>query len=238
MLRIIALGHRTGLQFAAILGCLAFFAPVAVAQEDPLAGVDVVKIEEDWSLDIANPDPAADCPQVVTVFGPSDPSLGTHAIFEINHGTLPDYGEGGMQLQVWHGESLIGYRSRFAPSEFNLAIERLTYTTVSKVTDGYLILYVKNGDSLTWGGFGSGESSLNIVMSTWRTDLNTWDPQNSITHSRVAYGANRVNNYVRTAVRYYIRDEYGNLELHHTDDTDTYVHKLVEDAYAPDPVNE
>lgn len=242
MQRSFAFINRTVLLTTATVCCLAFSTPAAMGQagtggEDPLAGVDIVKVEEDWSLDIANPEPAADCPQVVTVFGPADPSAGTHAILELNHGTLPDYGEGGMQLQAWYGDYLIGYHSQFAPAELNFAIEQVTYTTATRVRDGMLHLYVKNGSSLTWGPFGGWES-MRISMSTWRTDLNDWDAQNSINHSRVAYGANRVNNFVRTAVRYYIADEIGNSELYYTDDTDVYVHRLVEDEDAPDPVNE
>jgi hypothetical protein len=202
--------------------------------ENPLAGVDIIKIEEDWLLDIADPDPAADCPQVVTVFGPGDPSYGTHAIFELNHGTLPDYGEGGMQLQVWFGQYLIGYKGQHSPAELHVAVERLTYTTVTAVWDHRMKLYVKNGDSVTWGDFGhTSTSSLKVELDTWRDHLNDWDSEGPIRHSRVSYGANRVNKYMRTAVRYYTADG-----LHHTDETPRYVHRLAEDAVAPAPVNE
>jgi hypothetical protein len=246
MQRTFASGYRIVFGFAATICCVAFSSPAAWAQagagegaaENPLAGVDIVKVEEDWSLDIANPEPDADCPQVVTVFGPADPSVGTHAILELNHGTLPDYCQGGMQLQAWYGDYLIGYHSQFAPAELNYAIEQVTFTTATRVRDGYLHLYVKNGHSLTWGDFGGFDSQLSIYMGTWRSNLNDWNAQGSITNSRVAYGANRVNNFVRTAVRYYIADENGNSQLYYTDDTDTYVHRLIEDNYAPDPVNQ
>ena len=226
---------------AAMTCCLAFSSLTAYSEDgtwNPLAGVDIVKVEEDWSLDVADLEAAADCPQVVTVFGPADPTVGTHAVLELNHGTLPDYGQGGMQLQAWYGDYLIGYHSQFAPAELTYAIEQVTFTTTTRVRNGYLHLYVKNGTSLTWGGFGGWDTRLRITMSTQRTNLNDWDAQNSITNSRVAYGANRVNNFVRTAVRYYIADEFGNSQLYYTDDTDTYVHRLVEDNDAPDPVND
>ncbi len=227
---------------AVLLGSLAFCSPPAWCQsessngDNPLAGVDIAKIEEDWLLDIADPEANADCPQVVTVFGPADPSCGTHAIFEMNHGTQPEFSEGGMQLQAWHSDYLVGYRSQFAPAEFDVAIERITFTTLTRVRENWLKLAIINGESLTWGNFG-GTSSLRIDMTTWRENLNDWDAQHSIAHSRVSYGANRVNKFLRTEIRYYTRVD-GQYQLHYTDETDTYIHRLVEDQYAPGPIGQ
>lgn len=240
MWRIPKICWRVGLSVGAGVLGLWLTAPVARGQVDsgeetnPLAGVDIVRIEEDWLLDVADPDPNADCPQVVTVFGPGDPVHGTHAIFELNHGTLPEFSEGGMQLQVWFGDYLIGYRRQHAPAELHIAIERLTYTTVTEVQNHRVKLFVTNGRSLTWGDFGDNSTtSLRVELDTWRNRLNDWNPDNSINHSRVVYGANRVNKFKRTAVRYYTADG-----LHHTDTTERYVHRLVEDQYAPPPIEE
>ena len=63
------------------------------------SSTDIIRVEEDWYIKVGDPDPAIDAPQIVTVFGPVDPITGTHAIFELNHGTQPDYAQGGMQLR-------------------------------------------------------------------------------------------------------------------------------------------
>lgn len=197
---------------------------------DPFDGVDIIRVEEDWVLDIADPDPAADCPQIITVFGPSDPQSGTHALFELNHGTLPDFSEGGMQLQVWWADDLVGYKRQHAPTELYVALERLTYTTVSEVSGGKLNLFVQNGQSETWGSFGStGTLSLKVSLDTARRNLNTFDTENAIRHSRVSYGANRVNKFARTEVRYYTADG-----LYLTDSTERVIHRLAEDEYVAD----
>jgi len=230
------LRFTSGAVFA--LAALAFCAAPAVAQVesgdgDLFPGVDIIRIEEDWLLNIADPDPAADCPQVVTVFGPTDPSSGTHCVFELNHGTEPNFNEGGMQVQVWWGDNLVGYKTQHAPTEFYVAIEQVTYTTVIEVQNAKLNLFVTNGESVTFGNFGdSGTTSLKIQLDTARTNLNAFDPGNSIEHSRVSYGANRVNRFVRSEIRYYTASG-----LHHTDSTETVVHELAEAAEAPDPVN-
>lgn len=225
---------RPGVRYWSAVATLILWPSLAGATDpsNPLWGVNIIKVEQDWMLDIAEPDPAADCPQIVTVFGGADPRYYTHAVLELNHGTQPDYAQGGMQLQVWRGDVLRGYKWQHAPAELNAAIERLTYTTVMEVADGQQSFYVKDGHSITWGDFGDSEtSSLRIDLSTGRSNYNDWDRWSSIRHSRVAYGANRVNKYVRTAIRYYT--EAG---LHHTDTSDDYVHRLVADEDAPPPL--
>lgn len=193
----------------------------------------IIKIEEDWELVIATPDPQADCPQIVTVFGPTNPNFGTHTVFELNHGTLPSYSEGGMQLQVWTGNLLVGYRSQFSPTELRYTGETVRYTTRCEIRksdynyDGYwnrLRMEVVNGTSTTWGEFG-GSTSLRISLWTSRDDLNPFDPNHSLTHSRVTFGANRVNRFCRKAIRLYTAEG-----LYASDNTTYYVHRLAADV--------
>ncbi len=236
-------GRRRGrviLGAAAAVATLLAVTP-AWAQTNPLAGVDVIRIEEDWVLDVADPEPGGNLPQIETVFGPSSPATGTHAIFQVNHGSLPAFGEGGMQLQAWWGGYLVGYRSQFAPQELNVAIERLTYTTAIRVCgNGHVHLYVVNGHSLTWGDFATdgaeNTSNLHIRIESAKVNLNDWNSQNSIDYSRVTYGGNRVNKYVRSAIRYYTAADLVN--PYYTDTTETVIHRLAEDEYAAPPVNQ
>lgn len=215
------------------LAVLAYSSAPARAQDDPFPGVDIIRVEEDWVIDVADPDPAADCPQISTVFGPSDPAFGTHCLFELNHGTLPEFFEGGMQLQVWWGEQLVGYKQAHAPTELSVAIERITYTTVTRIdNNGDLDMYITNGHSVTWGNFG-GTGYLWIELATSRTNLNSYNPDNSVENSKVGYGANRVNKFVRSEVRYYTAEG-----LYHTDTEDAVIHELAEAQVAPDPINE
>ncbi|MCA8992192.1 MAG: hypothetical protein KDA69_11380, partial [Planctomycetaceae bacterium] len=189
----------------------------------------IIRVEEDWEIMIAEPLPEANLPQIVTVFGPTDASFGTHTMFEINHGTLPQFTEGGMQLQVWWGDFLVGYRQQFAPTELSFNSEIIRYTTVTRLHDDHLHMEVIRGQSHTFGPFGNSSGSddggfLSQRLNTFRTDLNPYDPYNSIRHSRVTYGANRVNRFVRKAIRFYSEDG-----LYVEDKTRRYVHRLSAD---------
>jgi hypothetical protein len=184
----------------------------------------IKRVEEDWEILVAEPDGAADLPQIVTVFGPTDASWGTHTVFEINHGTQPAFSEGGMQLQAWWQDYLIGYKGQFAPAELEIAGELVKFTTVTQLTEYYLVMEITGGHSETWGAFGN-NSHLRLRLFTTRDDLNPYDPNNSLQHSRVTFGANRVNRFVRRAIRFY--DAEG---LYAEDTTPKYVHRLATDV--------
>ncbi len=181
---------------------------------------EIVRVEEDWEILVGEPLPDSNLPQIVTVFGPTDAEFGTHTVFEFNHGTLPTFSEGGMQLQVWWRSALIGYRSQHFPTELEYNGELIQYTTVTRLHDHRLQMYIKSGTSASFGAFG-GTENLHVSLLTLREDLNPYDPENSLKYSRVTFGANRVNRFVRREIRFY--SEEG---LYATESTDRYVHKL------------
>lgn len=200
-------------------------APIANAEltlEEILQGAPpILRVEEDWEVLVATPDPNSDIPQIVTVFGPTNAYFDTHTLFELNHGTLPGFGEGGMQLQVWYGDWLVGYLRQQAPVELAIPNEKIRYTTVTAINGDFLDMAIINGTSSTFGQFGQ-DNSLRARLYTSRTHLNPYKPNNSITHSRVTFGANRVSYFKRTAIRVFI----ANNELYVESNTDTFVHQL------------
>jgi hypothetical protein len=68
------------------------FAIVALFVADAKAWADspvVTKVEEDWELQVATPDPDGNAPQVITVISPNATIDAVHAVFELNHITQP-----------------------------------------------------------------------------------------------------------------------------------------------------
>lgn len=191
----------------------------------------IVRIEEDWLLDIAVTDENSTAPEIVTTFGPGDPATGLHAVFEMNHSTYPSFVKGGMQIQTWWGPSLLGARRHPNGAEMSTIVERIQFTCVTRVQDHLLTMEITNGDSVTYGTFG-GDHSLRLRLYSELDDLNNYRPLRSVQHSRVTFGANRVNRYLRTAIRYYTAG--GDII---TDETDVYVHSLVAANGGPAPIN-
>ena len=66
------------------------------AQSAP-AGTD--RVEEDWKLVIADPDPAGAGPQVTTCMFPDDGDLTNFVAFNLNYRASPSFAAGGVEIQ-------------------------------------------------------------------------------------------------------------------------------------------
>ena len=129
--------------------------------------------------------------------------IGHHAVFEINSQTQPNYSPGGMQLQRWFGqENFADVVSPGNPALLQTAGEVVTFTMSMEVQGSTLSFGVSNGSSQTWGSFGNGQSMI-LSVAFDGTNLNSYDSTQSLANSYVGAGSNRVQQVVRTAVRYY-----------------------------------
>jgi hypothetical protein len=212
------------LVFAVVAALLNSLSSMTSAQSSP-EGVPsgVTRVEEDWKVIIENPSPETDSPQLTVVFGPADPESGTHAIFELNHSTQPDFMEGGMQLQCWWGESLIGYKNQHHPAEFYVPNETVTFTTGTEIRESRIRMDIANGHSQSFGDFG-GETYLKISVLTSRPNLDGFDADFSLNHSRCGWGSNHVRKFCRTAIRYY--NDAG--EVVSEDTTERVIHAMAD----------
>ena len=130
------------------------------------------------------------------------------------------------------GGWFLGSKRHWNNAELLTTVERIQFTCVTKIDSGRVTMEVRNGDSVTFGQFGN-DNSLRVRLWTNRSNLNNYNPNHSLNHSRVTFGANRVNRYLRSEVRYYATD--GTII---TDETDRYVHQLASANESPAPVNE
>jgi len=89
------------LLFAQIAIQIGFVTPDLMA--DP---IDIVRVEEEWELRAGEPDADVGAPHTSCVISPFGDVSQIHAVFNLNHQTLPDFVAGGMQLQVWNGGTL------------------------------------------------------------------------------------------------------------------------------------
>ncbi|MEX2286783.1 MAG: hypothetical protein WD648_06815 [Planctomycetaceae bacterium] len=196
--------------FAAIL---AFLTCAAADGSEP-----IVRVEEDWKVEVNVPNPDDHAPQIVNSISPNGSLDGLHAVFELNHSTLPDYTAGGMQLQTWVGETNLEYKNSPGSGLLHHDDETVTYTLSMSVNGGSLTFEVVNGHSDTWGKFG-GLGYLKSSVSTDLSNLNSYDSNTSVNKSRVGYASHRVKKFARTKVRLYSADG-----LVSTDETERVVH--------------
>ena len=163
----------------------------------------IIRIEEDWELVIGEPSPNSDAPQVTCAMSPLSDMDSYNATFVVNHHEVPAFAAGGLQVQAWNGENLLG--SQRAPNQAVLATpgEIIRWTQVlNKTANGVVEFEVIGGSSTTWGNFG-GEGSMKLPITAEIPNLNGYNPENSVEHSGVSYAGNRVQLLVLKRVRLY-----------------------------------
>lgn len=162
----------------------------------------VTRIEEDWVVQIDEPDPDQNAPQIINVMSPLPHANQLHFVFELNHVTLPRYDAGGMQVQCWYDDFWITYRNCPDYQVLTIPQEQITYTLRMKVDDNYLSFEVLNGQSETWSSFG-GEGYLKYSIQTSIDSLEGYSSSVSASRSKIGYASNRVKKFQLKEVRYY-----------------------------------
>ncbi|MBL6706819.1 MAG: hypothetical protein ISQ06_11950 [Planctomycetaceae bacterium] len=197
------------------------FAAACLTTASPAAadGPPIVRVEEDWRIEVGTPAPEDHAPQIVTVLSPVGNLEREHSVFELNHATYPNYSAGGMQLQRWYRNWISGYSSTPQQQKLYYANEVVTFTSSMTIDDGHIEFRIENGESKSWSTFG-GNGYLKTQSSTGLQDLNAYSPNVSVANSRVAFASHRVRKLVLTKIRYYSQEG-----IVTTDDTPRIVHE-------------
>jgi hypothetical protein len=95
-------------------------------------GPPIVRVEEDWRVEVGAPAQEDHAPQIVTVLSPVGNLEREHSVFELNHAT---YTAGGMQLQRWYRNWISGYSSTPHQQKLYYADEVITFTSSMEIDD-------------------------------------------------------------------------------------------------------
>ena len=192
------------------------------------ASAQPVYIEEDWEVVIGTPDPAAQAPQIITAMSSTDRLEDVHAIFEINHATLPVTQAGGMGLQIWSSETNLSYMTHPLQGVLSTEGEVIRYTMSQRISNGVITFEVKNGSSTTWGN-NWGVGGFYLKASTSQDSLPNYSPEASVKFSKVGFAKHRVKKFALKEVR-----KYGpNGSLISRDTTERIVHELSDEVATP-----
>jgi len=149
----------------------------------------ILQIEEHWELQVGGPDSERSAPQATMVMSPFDNLDGLYFLFTLNHQTVPEYHAGGMQVQLWEGDTELDAAGSDAGtlSQIN---DNIRWVQRLKVDGGNLTFEILDGTSASWGAFGGG--NLSLTTPTSLDSLNSYRPAVTITESEVGYAGNRV----------------------------------------------
>jgi hypothetical protein len=171
----------------------------------PLAAggpAQVVRVQEDWELIVGDADAEREAPQVVCAMAPRPTGDGVYALFELNHQSLPAYQAGGLQLQVWNGDELVGYKDDERSDLLGQAGEVVTWTQEMSTQHCGLKFRVLAGNSATWGEFAP-TGALSVDGGRGPDDLSGYSPDYSVSRSGVSFGGKRVVALTLKRVRLY-----------------------------------
>lgn len=164
---------------------------------------DVARVEEDWEIRLDLPSEEKTAPQYETVMSSVASIGGRFFRATWNYQELPSYASGGFQLQKWYGPIHLGSHNQNQAS-FASQNEQITWTQALSVDGEYLTFQVQNGQSSTWGSFGS----VICFIEHWSSlsHLNNYSPDFSVEKAGISYGSNRVKLLRLKEVRYYNSD--------------------------------
>lgn len=207
--------RKSSAAVAALIGLVFVFSPAR--GDDP-----IVRIEEDWELQVKIPNNDVTAPQIITAWSPLGDLAGVHATFEINHIASVSFASGGLHLSTWCGDTHLAvvHAGNFASMFTDGEIVR--WTQAIEVDDGQLIFEIGSGTSTTWGNFGD-NGSLRLSLSSTLENLDAYSPLVSVGKSEVSYAGNRVQSLQMRRVRYIHASGATT-----TENTQRYVHQLDE----------
>ena len=160
---------------------------------------DIVRIEEHWELRVDTPSSCYASPQIANAFAPVKQGDVLYATLNMNHHTFNgDFAAGGLELELWNGDYLLASVRSDKNDILSTDGEVISWKQVITVDDyGIIRFSVCDGASTTWGHFGS---NLKLAVYTNLSSLNTYVPDDSVDHSGVVFGANRVDHLRLTKV--------------------------------------
>jgi hypothetical protein len=202
---------------ASIFAALALLASASAA-----LGQNVVRVEEDWSLEIGEPDTNSVGPQVLATMSPNSNLLATYFTAEFNHRSAPTWSPGGISIHRWTGETRNASFDRADRTVMQTSSEIVTWTQSLHHYNGRLYYTVFNGASSTWGPFGY-SNMLRLDTSWGSNNINGYTPVVSVANSGAAYAGNRIKMLKITQIRMTLSD--GTVL---TDNTERIVQQLVE----------
>jgi hypothetical protein len=161
----------------------------------------VLRVEEDWSLQVNEPDEQLNSPQITTAMMPLGANSSTLFFLDINHGSAPDYSAGGLQLRAELNGECAESKRLHEGEKLRCPSETIQWTQVMIRQGNQLKFGIISGKSQTWDSFGGSESFVDVATNA--TSLDAYRPADSLSNTGAVYAGNRVASLKLLRVRLY-----------------------------------
>ena len=197
--------HRFGVLHALtakVIGGIVFGTIITAASRGQADEPTVWKVEEDWELQINEPEDDTNSPQVTFFITPSVGFDGTYFQLQMNYFADEDYSAGGFHVAAVRADAILDEARSENQSLLSVEGDTIRWTSVAAVVDDTLLFAVKDGDCTSWGEFGGPEYLVRMsALST--DDFSGYSYEQSVSSVDVGFGGNRVNEVRLKRVRLY-----------------------------------
>jgi hypothetical protein len=163
------------------------------------------QVEEDWVLVIGTPSADEVGPQITTCMSPLSDGSTPFVALDLNYRDYPLFLSGGLQAKVYSGKngSVLSSSSQ-RDDLLQTTGESVTWTQRMSLSGGNTVNYtIVNGQSTTWGAFGSSQGLDPLTFTAPISSLAKYSPDYSVANSGVGWQSNRVTSMTLVQVRYY-----------------------------------
>jgi len=183
---------------------LASFLMLGSSRADaPVDQID--RIEEDWEMNLIEPDPENHSPQVTFFVNPNASQSATFFQVQMNYATDASFSGGGFHVAAVVGDDYVDQARSGNRRGLSIDRDTITWTNVMAIFDGQLFFAIKDGYCADWGTFG-GPEFLVRMPAAGTTSLNGYHPTHSLEEVDIGFGSNRVASIELKTVRVYYRD--------------------------------
>jgi hypothetical protein len=167
------------------------------------------QVEEDWVLVIGTPNTDEVGPQITTSMSPVSDSSTPFVAFDLNYRDYPSFLAGGLQAKVYSSSTGTVQSSSSQDDDLlQTAGETITWTQRLSLSGGSTLTYsILNGQSTTWGAFGTSQGLNPLTFTAPLTSLASYSPSTSVANSGVGWQSNRVTTMTLVQVRYYSKGQ-------------------------------
>ncbi len=181
----------------AVFCFLSIFIPGVAVSDEPR----IVRIEEDWQVEVTTPDPLQYSPQLSTWMSPHDSLDNEHFCANFNHAQKANSPGGGFQTSAFNGTATMDETVNRSGVMLSNNGESIKWTQVMAIINDELVFAIKNGTSQSWGDFGGPDTVVRFSSSI--QNLNGYRPNRSVEWSGVGFASNRVALLKLAKVRYF-----------------------------------
>jgi hypothetical protein len=163
------------------------------------------QVEEDWVLVIATPNADEVGPQITTCMSPVSDGSTPFVAFDLNYRDYPSFLSGGLQAKVYSSPNgNVQSSSSQGDAVFQTTGETITWTQRMSLSGGNTLTYsIVNGQSTTWGAFGTAQGLNSLSFTASLSSLASYSPATSVSKSGAGWQSNRVTSMTLVQVRYY-----------------------------------